>query len=108
MAEAAAGVGVAAGVAGEGGVGLGAVVVGELEDALALEAVLGGGGGAVVEGEEVEGEGLEFVLWMRVRALVRWGRVAVEARRTCDEVHAENLWGCKLRMRRERMRRTSV
>ena len=63
VAEAAAGVGVAAGVAGEGGVGLGAVVVGELEDALALEAVLGGGGRAVVEGEEVEGEGLEFVLW---------------------------------------------
>ena len=62
VAEAAAGVGVAAGVALEGGVGLGAVVVGELEDALAGEAVLGGGGGAVVEGEEVEGERLELVL----------------------------------------------
>ena len=24
-------------------------------------------------------------------------RVTVEARRTCDEVHAEDLWRCKLR-----------
>ena len=62
MAEAAAGVGVAAGVAGEGGVGLGAVVVGELEDALALEAVLGRRLLAVVVGEEVERERLELVL----------------------------------------------
>ena len=54
VAEAAAGVGVAACVAGKVGVGLCAVVVGELEDALAGEAVLGRGGGAVVEGEEVE------------------------------------------------------
>ena len=105
VAEAAAGVGVAAGVAGEGGVGLGAVVVGELEDALALEAVLGGGGGAVVEGEEVEGEGLEFVLCGWAWALVRWGRgrgrVAVRARRTCDEVHAEDLWVRQLGGRRD-------
>ena len=62
VAEAAAGVGVAAGVAGEGGVGLGAVVVGELENALAGEPVLGRGERAVIKGEEVEGEGFEFVL----------------------------------------------
>lgn len=65
VAEAAAGVGVAGGVAREGGVGLGAVVVGELEDALAAEAVLGRGRGPVVEGEEVEREGLERVLCRR-------------------------------------------
>ena len=112
VAEATAGVGVAVGVALEVGVGLCAVVVGELEDALAVEAVLGVGALAVVVGEEVEGEGLEFVLCGWAWALVRWGRGsgrdAVRARRTCDEVHAEDLWGCKLRMRRERMRRTSV
>ena len=39
------------------------MVVGELEDALALEAVLGRRLLAVVVGEEVEREGLEFVLW---------------------------------------------
>ena len=62
VAEAAAGVGVAVGVALEVGVGLCAVVVGELEDALAVEAVLGVGALAVVVGEEVEGERLELVL----------------------------------------------
>lgn len=61
MPEAAAGVGVSARVAGEAGVVLGAVVVRELEDALAVQAVLlllGRGLGAVgvVEGEEVERE----------------------------------------------------
>ena len=61
VAKAATGVLVSAGVALEGGVGLGAVVVGELEDALAVEAVLGGGALAVVVGEEVEGERLERV-----------------------------------------------
>ena len=61
MTEAAAGVLVSAGVALEVGVGLGAVVVGELEDALAVEAVLGSCALAVVVGEEVEGERLERV-----------------------------------------------
>ena len=62
MSEAATGVRVAGGVAREVGVRLGAVVVGELQDALAGEAVLGRGGRAVVKGEEVEGEGLEPIL----------------------------------------------
>ena len=62
MTEAAAGVLVSAGVALEAGVGFGAVVVCELEDALAVEAVLGGSALAVVVGEEVEGERLELVL----------------------------------------------
>ena len=53
MAEAAAGVRVARGVALEVGVALGAVVVRELEDALAVEAVLGVGALAVIVGEEV-------------------------------------------------------
>lgn len=61
VTEAAAGVLVSAGVALEVGVGLGAVVVGELEDALAVEAVLGSCALAVVVGEEVEGERLERV-----------------------------------------------
>ena len=62
VAEAAAGVGVAVGVALEVGVGLCAVVVSELEDALAVEAVFGVGALAVVVGEEVEGERLKLVL----------------------------------------------
>ena len=61
VAEALARLGVARGVALEVGVGLGAVVVRELEDALARAPgglfVLGGSGaGGVVEGEEVERE----------------------------------------------------
>ena len=72
VAEAAAGVGVAARVALEVVVGLGAVVVGELEDALAGEAVLGRGGRAVVKGEEVESECLEFVL-CAAESLIRVG-----------------------------------
>ena len=63
VSKATAGVSVAAGVALEVGVGLGAVVVGELEDSLAAEAVLGIGTLAVVIGEEVERESLELVLW---------------------------------------------
>ena len=89
VAEAAAGVGVAVGVALEVGVGLCAVVVGELEDALACEAVLCSGGSAVVEGEEVEGEGIELVLWGESE---RDGD-GERRRRTGDEVHAEDLQG---------------
>ena len=66
MAEAAAGVRVSRGVASESRVRLGAVVVGELEDALALEAVLGRRLLAVVVGKEVKREGLELVLWKGV------------------------------------------
>ena len=66
VAEAAAGVRVARGVAGESRVRLGAVVVGELEDALALEAVLGRRLLAVVVGKEVKREGLELILWKGV------------------------------------------
>ena len=72
VSEAATGVRVAGGVAREVGVRLGAVVVGELQDALAGEAVLGRGGRAVVKGEEVEGEGLEFVL-CAAESLIRVG-----------------------------------
>ena len=65
VAEAAAGVLVSAGIALEGGVGLGAVVVGELEDALARPAAGGlllRGGVGVVVSEEVEGEAVGGVL----------------------------------------------
>ena len=67
MAKPAAGVGVAGRVASEVGVGLGAVVVRELEDALAVQAVEfllvdGLGAAGVVEAEEVEREVAEAVL----------------------------------------------
>ena len=95
MAEAAAGVLVPAGVALEAGVGLGAVVVGKLEDALAVEAVLGVRALAVIVGEEVEREGIECVFCSEQR------RVRIEMQgirgvgRTGDEIHAEDLeMGC--------------
>ena len=74
VAEAAAGVAVPARVAGEAGVGLGAVVVRELEDALAVEPVvlllrLGLRTAGVVEGEEVERE-------VAVAVLYRYGSMA--------------------------------
>ena len=65
-AEATAGVGVAVSVTCEGRVGLGAVVVGELENALALEAVLGRRLLAVVVGEEVERESFKLVLCLEI------------------------------------------
>ena len=70
MAKATAGVGVAAGVSGEGRVGLGAVVVGELENALALEAVLGCCLLAGIVGEEVERECLKLVLCLEIVGVV--------------------------------------
>ena len=70
VAKATAGVGVAAGVSGEGRVGLGAVVVGELENALALEAVLGCCLLAVIVGEEVERECLKLVLCLEIVGVV--------------------------------------
>ena len=70
MAESAAGVGVAASVAREGRVGLGAVVVGKLEDALALEAVLGCCLLAVVVGKEVERESFKLILCLEIIGVV--------------------------------------